>query len=134
MLQDDRQDRRLKIATLGRFQVVREGRLLSGECRRASRVWELFKYLVTNRGRDIPSDTLIENLWEEDQPEDPERALRNLVYRLRQILDPGDAPSPLTSSYPGGFTNSIRRVITGWTQRSLSNQELRRKAYQQQIH
>lgn len=94
MLQDDRQDRTLKIATLGRFQVVREGRLLSGECRRASRVWELFKYLVTNRGRDIPSDTLIESLWEEDQPEDPERALRNLVYRLRQILDPEDAPQP----------------------------------------
>jgi hypothetical protein len=50
MLQNN--DRTLRIATLGRLQVVRESRVLSGECRRASRVWELFKYLVTNRGRD----------------------------------------------------------------------------------
>ena len=37
---------------------------------------------------------MIDMLWEDDQPDDPERALRNLVYRLRHVLDPeGSSPS-----------------------------------------
>ena len=92
MLQSEQQDRTLRITTFGRFRVECQGRILSEEPGRASRPWELFKYLLTSRGRDIPSDTLIENLWEDEGPKDPGRALRNVVYQLRQMLDAGDDP------------------------------------------
>jgi two-component SAPR family response regulator len=95
MLQAEQQEETLRITTLGRFRVEWQGRLLSDESRRASKVWELLKYLVTNRGRDIPTDTLIEDLWEDEEPKDPGRALRNTVYRLRQVLGAGsDLESP----------------------------------------
>ena len=103
MLQGERQDRTLRITTLGRFRVERQGRLLSEESKRASKVWELFQYLITNRGRDIPSDTLIENLWEEEDFKDPGRALRNVVYRLRQMLDAGDDPETAYIILSRGF-------------------------------
>ncbi|NLK07329.1 MAG: hypothetical protein GX316_01350 [Firmicutes bacterium] len=79
----------LKITTFGRFRVELRGEPLSEGSGRASKIWELFRYLVTYRDRDIPNDTLIENLWENEWPSDPARALRNLIYRLRKALFAG---------------------------------------------
>lgn len=103
MLQYGYEDRMLSIVTLGRFRVALGGMVLSEESTRASRVWELFKYLVTNRSRDIPDDMLIENLWEGTELENPQRALRNLVYRLRQILNPEDDPKCSYITLSRGF-------------------------------
>ena len=86
MFRGQSQERVLNITTLGRFRVTLGDQVLSEDTSRASRVWQLFKYLVTNRERDIPTDTIIANLWPEGWPKNAERALRNLVYRLRQSL------------------------------------------------
>jgi two-component SAPR family response regulator len=103
MLQYQYEDRRLSITTLGRFRVVLGGRVLSEESTRTSKVWELFRYLVANRDRDIPGDILIENLWEEAELENPRRALRNLVYRLRQVLNSEDDPKHSYITLSRGF-------------------------------
>ena len=52
---------------------------------------ELFKYLLTC-DRAIHPEMLMEALYHEEEPKDPERTLRNLVYRLRRLLASGLAP------------------------------------------
>jgi DNA-binding SARP family transcriptional activator len=49
-------------------------------------MWDLFRYLVTNRNRTIPPEPLIEALWPEEDYEDAKGALRTLIYRLRKAL------------------------------------------------
>jgi DNA-binding SARP family transcriptional activator len=82
---------RLEIFTLGQFLVRRGGKVLSDENCRSSRLWELFKYIITHRGHSIPPEVILETLWSKQEYTDPRRASRTLVHRLRQLLD-GDFP------------------------------------------
>jgi DNA-binding SARP family transcriptional activator len=79
--------RRLEIFTLGQFQVKRGDRVLSDENSRSSRVWELFKYILTHRGHSVPPEAILETLWAKQDYSDPRRASRTLVHRLRRLLD-----------------------------------------------
>ncbi len=77
---------RLEIHTFGRF-VVRYGtRVLSDETRRSRKLWRLFLYLLRNADREVPAETIAEYLWDEDYTNNPQAALYNLIYRLRQLF------------------------------------------------
>lgn len=81
-------NKKLKIYTLGHFKVCRGENNLSETTNRSYRLWELFKYLITNRNRVVLPETVMEQLWPEEDYADPKGALRALVYRIRQILEP----------------------------------------------
>ncbi|KUO64338.1 MAG: hypothetical protein APF84_09885 [Gracilibacter sp. BRH_c7a] len=78
---------KLEIFTFGRFLVKRGDKALSEDANRSYKLWELFKYLVTNRGKCILPEVIFENLWPDKDYNDSKRALRTLVYRLRLLLD-----------------------------------------------
>src|SRR5207244_7639522 len=46
----------------------------------------LFAYLVGNRGRPVTRDELIDVLWPDRRPENPDAALSTLLTRLRRAL------------------------------------------------
>lgn len=77
----------VKIFTLGQFLVQRNDVIISKDTARSYRLWELFKYLITNRDKEIYSEVILENLWPEQEYADPRHTLRTLIYRLRQVLD-----------------------------------------------
>lgn len=79
----------LEIYTMGQFLVKRGSELLSGDVSRSQKPWEIFKYLITHRGKTFLPEQVLETLWPDQEYSDPNRALRNLVYRLRQILGEG---------------------------------------------
>ncbi|NLN07333.1 MAG: hypothetical protein GX167_06920 [Firmicutes bacterium] len=85
-------DNCLRIYTLGRFEVYRNGVRLSEYAHRSTRVWDLFKYLLTYRDRSSTPEAIIETLWPQHNYADPRRALRTPVYRLRQILSEDGLP------------------------------------------
>jgi len=76
----------IEIFTLGRFMVCCNGKIISDEYKRAQKMWYLFKYLFSHREKSVPQETLIELFWPEEESDDPEHALRNLIYRLRRVL------------------------------------------------
>jgi DNA-binding SARP family transcriptional activator len=82
-------DGKLRIFLLGTTAVVRpEGTRVNGELWRRVKVRALLAYLVLQRDRPVPRDTLVELLWPEL---DYNAALRNLnttVYNLRKSLEP----------------------------------------------
>lgn len=63
------QESKLEIITLGKFEVRRAGQLLSQDS--SYRVWDLFKYIITNRNTGIVPELALENLWPDQEYSDP---------------------------------------------------------------
>lgn len=73
---------------------------------RSRKVWHLLAYLISRRGRPVPTAALIETLWG-DEPDSghPENALKVTLHRTRQLLDqlwPG-AGKALICRADGGY-------------------------------
>ena len=83
---------RLEIFTLGHFLVKRGKQLFTEDAGRSRRLWNVFKYLFTCRSRANHPESLIDALYHEEELKDPDRTLRNLVYRLRRLLANGLSP------------------------------------------
>lgn len=80
----------VKIYTLGRFEVLKDGELLrEGKAQR--KPIELAKLLVALGGRDIPANKLIDLLWPEPSAGDGQKAFDITVHRLRKLLDCDEA-------------------------------------------
>jgi SARP family transcriptional regulator, regulator of embCAB operon len=53
----------------------------------------LFVYLTSNRLRSIRRDELVDALWEDSPPAEPDGALRVLLSKLRRVLGPEALPT-----------------------------------------
>jgi len=79
-------DRCLRIYTLGHFHVKLGTFDFSEKSKRSTKLWELFKYLVTNHNKPIPLETIIESLWPEQEYSNQISALHTLTHRLRKLF------------------------------------------------
>ncbi len=77
----------LEICTLGQFSVKRGGRHLTNTTGYLNKSWILFLYLITHRHKLTPLETIHELLWASEECPDPKKNVKNLVQRLRKILD-----------------------------------------------
>jgi DNA-binding response OmpR family regulator len=66
--------------------------------------FRLLHYLLVNRGQVVPTDTILSHVW--GYTDSGERALlKQLIYRLRQKLEPPDAPVQYIETVSGvGYT------------------------------
>lgn len=78
---------RMIIRTFGQFFVKRAGIVLSAESHKSQKMWDLFKYFVTNRGKNIMPETIQETLWPDQDYEYSNKAFRTMIYRLRKELN-----------------------------------------------
>ena len=74
------------IYTLGKFEIYSKGVKITESSKRSIRVWNLFKYILAHRNKMLSAGELIDIVWGEDSCENPEKALQNLIYRLRNYL------------------------------------------------
>lgn len=81
----------LKIYTLGRFWAYYKEESVVFDFKRSKKVWELFVYLLSNRGKVIPPEVIAEALWPEQEFSNPSKVIKNLVYRLRKRLNAEDS-------------------------------------------
>lgn len=77
---------KIEIKMLGEFSITINGNRVTNLKGRTKRVWMLIEYLIANRKKDISTEMLAKALWEEYECSDPLNALKNLVYRARQLL------------------------------------------------
>ena len=80
----------LTIQLLGGFSVQKGGEVLTDQSKRSKHLWLLMAYLLVCYKQRVPISYLIELLWGEKECFYPERALQNLIYRLRNILSADD--------------------------------------------
>jgi DNA-binding SARP family transcriptional activator len=77
----------LKVYTLGCFEVKAGGKVLSNNYKRSEQLWNLFKYLLTYRNKRIVQEKFFDILWTDNECDNPIKALQNLIYRLRMLLN-----------------------------------------------
>lgn len=77
----------LEVFTLGNFLIKRGNDVISDQTKRSQKIWDLFRYLLTHRGRRIDPQTILESLWPEEDYSDAKRSVRVLIHRLRKVLD-----------------------------------------------
>ncbi len=75
-----------RIITLGRFEIDREGEVMSFDRRAPQRPLLLLKALVTLGGREVSESRLIDLLWPESDGDMGRQAFRVNLLRLRKIL------------------------------------------------
>lgn len=78
----------LEVFMLGGFRVARRGDVLADEVWRRRKARQLFKLLLTRRGRRLAKDEACELLWPESDPEAAAVNLRTTVYAIRRALAP----------------------------------------------
>jgi DNA-binding SARP family transcriptional activator len=76
----------LEIFTLGRFVVKRRGQILTEHCERSTRIWDLFKYIITYRNKCVFKENLFNILWPDNECDNPARSLQNFMSKLRLLL------------------------------------------------
>jgi len=77
---------RLYIHTLGDFDISIEGRSLMENSSRSYKLIRLFEYFITFKGRKLLPETIIENLWQDSESDNPKNVLRTQIFRLRQTM------------------------------------------------
>ncbi len=77
---------RLYIHTLGDFDIKIEGQSLLKESSRSYKLIRLLEYFITFKGRKLLPETIIENLWQDNESNDPKNVLRTQIFRLRQTM------------------------------------------------
>ncbi len=96
---------RLRVATLGRFEIEGDVGPINGEWLE-QRPGQVLKLLVCERRRLLASDQISETLWPGLGPEEARNRLRFHVHALRDRLEPGrtgHAESAFIASRRGGY-------------------------------
>lgn len=97
---------KLYVHTLGDFDISLGGQSVLKESSRSYKLIRLLEYFITFRGRKLLPETIIENLWQEKESNDPKNVLRTQIFRLRQIMKnilPGDMD--ITKYFNISFSN-----------------------------
>lgn len=77
----------LNIRMFDKFQIENENGMLNKENMRSEMLTRLLAYMVSHREKDMTAQELIDVLWPDDQSDNPSGALKNLMYRLRKLMN-----------------------------------------------
>ncbi|HHX87038.1 MAG TPA: hypothetical protein GX693_02535 [Firmicutes bacterium] len=91
----------LELRTLGQFTARYKAAVISDKAGRSNMLWELFKYLLTNRGCHLSAESVLEILWPDKQYQDSRSVLKAQVHRLKKMLSEsalGDDHLTITSA------------------------------------
>lgn len=74
------------VNTLGKFCVQSEEAMLDDNSIRSPMLTKLLLFMITHREQTLTTDDIATALWYEEEVENPAGALKNLMYRLRNVL------------------------------------------------
>ncbi len=81
------------ITMLGEFSVSIGNKRISDDRVQSKKPWMMLEYLIANRRRHTPMDELTGLLWSNEKSSNPTGALKTLIFRSRQILEPLEYPT-----------------------------------------
>ncbi|HSL32204.1 MAG TPA: BTAD domain-containing putative transcriptional regulator [Candidatus Limnocylindrales bacterium] len=82
---------RLRIQSLGRFRLVRDGEVVPTTAWQSKKARDLLKILVARRGRPTTRDAFFDLLWPDEDPEPLGNRLSVALATVRSVLDPDKA-------------------------------------------
>ncbi len=76
----------LKVRALGRFQIMKDGEVLTFQGKAQKKPLDMLKALISLGGKDVTEDSLIDSLWPEADGDAAHSAFSTNLQRLRQLL------------------------------------------------
>lgn len=76
----------LHVQMFGNFQIINEDGRLTAENIHSEMLTKLLTYMISHRSKSQTVQELIDILWSDDESDNPMGALKNLMYRLRNLL------------------------------------------------
>lgn len=86
------EDYRVKIYTLGGFQLIREGQEVPLKAWRRKNALRLFTLFLVKRRTLLSKEEILAYLWPEDDQEFAERNFKSALYNLNKVLEPNREP------------------------------------------
>jgi len=86
------------IYSLGKFYVKYGDDIISQGSGRSKKIWDLFKFLLSHRGKAFFPENILDKLWPENDYSDPNLVMRALIYRIRQALSAPSGQPALTAN------------------------------------
>lgn len=79
----------INVYCLGNFSIkdTRTGIVLDEAALHSPRLKKLATYLMLHRDQPIPAQEFYDNIWQEDEADNPVGALKNLMYRFRKVME-----------------------------------------------
>jgi DNA-binding SARP family transcriptional activator len=81
----------LRIFTLGRFEVLRDGQPLEFSRKAPKKTLALLKAIIAFGGRNVREQSLLDAFWSDQEGDVAARSLTAALHRLRALLGDGDA-------------------------------------------
>jgi len=83
----------------GRISLSIHGETLTDDINRSHKLWSVLCYLIVHRDRNVPQSEFIDMFWPLEDRFNPVNALKTLLYRIRNMLQPYFGPdiSPILS-------------------------------------
>ena len=100
----------LDLRCFGKLTVFRNGQQISAPQFKRRRAVKMLKILLTNYGKSVHSEVLIEMLWPTNQPPAAAKQLKVIVHELRHVLQPElsrNEPCSFISWSDGGYTFDV---------------------------
>ena len=76
----------LSIKTLGELRLTYGIKTIDSSQKRSKLLWVLLAFLIVNIDRTPSLDEICEVLWDQKEINDPVHAVKNIVYRLRNLI------------------------------------------------
>ncbi len=86
------------IFTLGKFYISQNNSIITESSSRSKRMWEIFKFLLSNRGKSFFPENILEKIWPESDYADPSMVMRAQIFRLRQTFNNKEAKISLVNN------------------------------------
>lgn len=81
----------LRIYTLGRFEVVRDGQPLEFSRKAPKKTLALLKAIIAHGGRNVREQLVLDAFWPDEEGDAAARSLTAALHRLRALIGDGDA-------------------------------------------
>jgi len=76
----------IKVFTLGRFRILKEGQPICFSEKIQRKPLALLKAVIAFGGKDVPEDRLIDALWPDADGDSARQALSTTIHRLRRLI------------------------------------------------
>ena len=77
--------KKVRMQLFGSFSLTYGDKVLEEEAIRSNKITRMLVFMLMNRENPLPRQRLIEAMWDDDT-KNPEGALKNLMYRIRNVL------------------------------------------------
>lgn len=99
---------KLYIKTFGNFDIIYDGQSLIEEQSRQYRLYRLFQYFISYRNKRLLPESIIDDLFQDNQSADLKSVLRTQIFRLRKIIkniipEGGDDEDYICINFTNGY-------------------------------